>query len=69
MNVSWMCLWYAFDQAGFTQSVGAFIKRFMGILIFYTLMLHPDWLFSLLESVHVMGQQLTGIPLDPSFSH
>lgn len=66
INFAWMCLWYAFDKNCFTQSLSAFLKRFVGIMIFYTLMLNPNWLFSLLETVHVMGKTLTNLPLDPS---
>jgi P-type conjugative transfer protein TrbL len=66
LNVAWTCLWYAFDKSCLTHSLSAFIKHFMGILLFYTLMLHPNWLFSLLQSVEYMGKSLTGIPVDPS---
>jgi hypothetical protein len=65
LNVAWTCLWVAFDKSCLTQSLSAFLKHFMGILIFYTLMLHPNWLFSLLQSVESMGKSLTGIPVDP----
>ena len=66
LNVSWLCLWYAFDKDCFTKSLSSFLKRFMSMMIFYTLMLHPNWLLSLLTTSHFMGKAITHIPLDPS---
>lgn len=66
INLVWMTLWYAFDKQSIAESMPQFIKRFFTLSLFYTIMIHPHWLVSLLETSTSMGHQLTNLPLDPS---
>lgn len=66
INLVWMTLWYAFDKQSIAESMPDFIKRFFTLSLFYTIMIHPQWLMSLLETTTSMGHQLTQLPLDPS---
>jgi type IV secretory pathway TrbL component len=61
-----MTLWYAFDKSSFSESMPDFIKRFFLIALFYTIMINPQWLLSVLQTVEVMGKTLTHAPIDPS---
>lgn len=65
INLVWMAIWHAFDYDSFSQSIPSFIKKFFVISIFYTLMLHPDWLSQLLQTSEYMGGTLTKISLTP----
>jgi len=66
LNLLWLFLWYAFDKESIAQSLSDFIKRFFIMLLFYSIMLHPEWLFSIVESSQKIGQGLSKIPLHPS---
>ena len=66
INLVILCLWYAFDRESFTDGVGQFIRKFFGITLFYTLMMHHSWLLQLAESTTSMGKTLTGAEVDPS---
>lgn len=66
IQISWMCLWYAFDKQSFVESMSGFIKQFAGIALFYTLMLHHEWLIQLVKTSEVMGTTLTHLACDPS---
>lgn len=66
VNFIWLMLWYAFDKESLTQGLSHFIKRFFIVMLFYTIMLHPQWLLSVLQTVEHMGSQLTHQPIDPS---
>ncbi|MFZ0219061.1 MAG: hypothetical protein WAL30_02505 [Candidatus Aquirickettsiella sp.] len=65
INLVWMALWHAFDQDSFSQSMPAFIRKFFVIGVFYTIMIHPDWLTQLLQTAEFMGGTLTKISLTP----
>ena len=66
INFIWLCLWYAFDKESIPQALSAFLKKAFVIMLFYTFMLHPNWLMSVLKTSTFMGNKLTGIPMDPS---
>ena len=66
INITWMALWYAFDKQSISESMSSFIKKFAVIAIFYTIMTHPNWMLSVLDSVNVMGKELTHHDTDPS---
>ena len=65
INIVWMTLWYAFDQDSFSQAMSRFIKKFFVISIFYTVMIHPEWLTQWLQTILFMGGTLTKINLNP----
>lgn len=65
INLVWMALWHAFDQDSFSHSMPSFIKKFFVISVFYTIMLHPDWLTQLIQTSEYMGGTLTKISLTP----
>jgi P-type conjugative transfer protein TrbL len=65
INLIWMALWHAFDQDSFSQSMPGFIRKFFGIAVFYTIMIHPAWLQQLLQSAEFMGGTLTKTNLTP----
>jgi type IV secretory pathway TrbL component len=66
LNMGWLFLWYAFDKASITQGISAFLKRFFIVLLFYSIMVNPDWLKSIMTSSHTMGSLLVGAYVDPS---
>lgn len=66
INIVWMSLWYAFDNQSFSESMPSFLKKFSGIAIFFTIMIHPGWLGSVLDTVTVMGSEFTHQKTDPS---
>ena len=66
INFGWLCLWYAIDKESISKTMPSFLRQFFIILLFYTLMINPDWLLSILKTVEFMGQSVTGIPIDPS---
>lgn len=66
VNFTWLCLWYAFDKESIPKALSAFLKQAFVVMLFYTLMTRPDWLVSILKTSAYMGNQLTGIPIDPS---
>lgn len=65
INLVWMALWHAFDQEEFSRSLPIFIRKFFVISIFYTIMIHPEWLTQLLQTSEYMGGTLTKISLTP----
>ncbi len=65
INLVWMALWHAFDQDSFADSLPIFIKKFFAMTVFYTLMIHPDWLLELLKTAQFMGETLTQVHLTP----
>ncbi len=66
MNLIWLFLWNAFDRDSIVDSMGQFIRKFFVIALFYTIMLHHDWLLQILQSAQIMGGKLTGAQTDPS---
>lgn len=66
IHIVWLCLWHAFDRHSFSESTPDFIKKFFVITFFYTLMIHPEWLISVLQTAQWMGGTLTQTPIDPS---
>ena len=66
IHLVWMALWYAFDRHTLVETLSSFLKRFFVISFFYTLMIHPAWLGSVLYTVQAMGQTLVKAPIDPS---
>lgn len=65
INLVWMALWHAFDQDSFSHAMPIFIRKFFIISVFYTIMIHPDWLMQLLQTAEFMGGTLTKISLTP----
>lgn len=65
LNLVWMALWHAFDHEEFSRSLPIFIRKFFLISIFYTIMIHPEWLTQLLQTSEYMGGTLTKISLTP----
>ncbi len=66
VNLVWLALWYAFDRHALTETLPSFLKRFFVISFFYTVMIHPAWLTSILYTAQSMGQSLVHAPIDPS---
>jgi len=66
INIVWLALWYAFDRHALTETLPSFLKRFFVISFFYTVMIHPAWLSSILYTAQSMGQSLVHAPIDPS---
>ncbi len=66
MNLVWMFVWYAFDKESLLAGLSSFIKKFVVICIFFTIMVNPEWMVLVLKSVQSMGSQLTHAPIDPS---
>lgn len=66
INLVWLALWYAFDRHALAETLPAFLKKFFVISFFYTIMIHPAWLGSLLHTAQRMGQSLVHAPIDPS---
>lgn len=65
INLVWMALWHAFDQNSFSEAMPVFLRKFFVISIFYTIMIHPDWLTQLLQTAEFMGGTLSKISLTP----
>lgn len=65
-NVTWLCLWNAFDKEAISQGLSKYIKQMFVVGLFYTFMLHPNWIIQILKTSEYMGEKLTGIPIDPS---
>ncbi len=66
INLVWLALWYAFDRHALAETLPAFLKKFFAISFFYTIMIHPAWLGSILHTAQSMGQSLVHEPIDPS---
>lgn len=66
INMMWFWLWLAFEKGEFDQALVQFLKKFFITMIFYTLMMKHDWLFSLLSTAQDMGKTITGGECDPS---
>lgn len=66
INTVWLALWYAFDRHALTETLPSFLKKFFVISFFYTVMMHPAWLGSILHTAQSMGQSLVHAPIDPS---
>jgi P-type conjugative transfer protein TrbL len=66
INIVWLSLWYAFDKHSFSETIPSFIKRFFIIAFFYTIMMNPSWIMSILKTAQFMGSSLTHSPIDPS---
>lgn len=66
IQLVWMTLWYAFDRHAIAETLPSFLKKFFGITFFYTLMIHPAWLGSVLHTAQSMGNTLVHAPIDPS---
>lgn len=66
INVVWLALWYAFDRQALAETLPSFLKKFFVISFFYTVMIHPAWLRSILHTAQSMGQSLVHAPIDPS---
>jgi len=66
IQLVWMTLWYAFDRYAIAETLPSFLKRFFGITFFYTVMIHPAWLGSMLNTAQSMGNTLVHAPIDPS---
>ena len=61
-----MTLWYAFDRHALAETLPSFLKRFFVMSFFYTVMIHPAWLGSVLHTAQSMGNTLVHAPIDPS---
>jgi len=66
INLVWLALWYAFDRHALAETLPSFLKKFFVISFFYTVMIHPAWLGSVLHTAQSMGQSLVHAPIDPS---
>lgn len=66
ISIAWMCFWHAFDKHSLVETMPAFLKKITVILIFYSLILHPEWLTELLKTAGFMGKTLTHFDIDPS---
>src|SRR5262249_48546130 len=66
INVVWLALWYAFDRHALAETLPSFLKKFFVMSFFYTVMIHPAWLGSILHTAQSMGQSVVHAPIDPS---
>ncbi len=66
INITWMALWYAFDKDSMMSSMSDFLKKFIVAIIFYSIMVNPAFLTSLIITTTDMGKAMTGHPMDPS---
>lgn len=66
IQIVWMTLWYAFDRHALAETLPSFLKHFFIITFFYTVMIHPAWLGSVLHTAQTMGHTLVHAPIDPS---
>ena len=68
INITWICLWYAFDKDSLTAGMSDFLKKFTVAMIFYAIMVNPGYMGSLITSATQMGLDVTGQKnLDPSY--
>ena len=66
INCAWLFLWNAFDKQTLTHGISSFVKKYFVMLLFFTVMTHPNWLISMLETAIYMGKRTSGIAVDPS---
>lgn len=66
INLVWIGIWCAMDYGSLPEAFSAFLKKFFVTTVFYTIMMHPEWLLSVLSGSKEMGRQLNGSVLDPS---
>lgn len=66
INLVWIGIWCAMDYGSLPEAFSAFLKKFFVTTVFYTIMLHPEWLQSVMLGSDEMGRQLNGSTLDPS---
>lgn len=66
INVVWILMWHIIEKKGFEESFAEFSKKLVVAVIFLTILMHPEWAHSILESSKTMGSKLLGQPLDPS---
>ncbi|MGB6977200.1 MAG: type IV secretion system protein [Gammaproteobacteria bacterium] len=65
--IVWLCLWRAFDQNSFQESMPYFLKEFFIVSFFYTLMINcAPWLGSIVNTANEMGNTLVHGKVDPS---
>jgi P-type conjugative transfer protein TrbL len=65
--IVWLCLWKAFDQNSFQESLPSFLKEFFIVAFFYTIMINcGPWLGSIVSTATTMGSALTHTQVDPS---
>lgn len=66
INLVWICLWAAIDRSTISDAFSEFLKKFFVATVFYTILLHPEWLHSVMKGSDEMGKQLNNSVLDPS---
>ena len=66
INITWAAIWYAFDKDSMVSSMSSFLKKFTVAIIFYSIMVNPSFLTSLIVTTTDMGKTITGYPMDPS---
>lgn len=65
--IVWLCLWKAFDQNSFQESMPSFLKEFFIIAFFYTIMINcGPWLGSIVDTATTMGATLAHGKVSPS---
>ncbi len=68
INITWIALWYAFDKDSLAAGMSGFLKKFTVAMIFYTIMVSPQYMGSLIGSSTQMGLAITKqTSLDPSY--
>lgn len=67
INITWLALWYAFDKDSLAAGMSGFLKKFTVAIIFYCIMINPQYMSSLIDTSTQMGLGVTGQKsLDPS---
>ncbi len=67
INITWIALWYAFDKDSLAAGMSGFLKKFTVAIIFYCVMINPQYMSSLIDTSTQMGLGITGQKnLDPS---
>lgn len=67
ISLVWLCLWKAFDHHSFQDAMASFIKEFLIIAFFYTIMINAGpWLYSIVNTATAMSTTLAQQKVDPS---
>lgn len=67
ITIVWMCLWNAFDKSSFNESMASYLKEFVIITIFFTVMIYAnEYLKSVADTAKIIGAKLCNANIDPS---
>lgn len=66
LQLSWRGLQAAFSGQSLSDSLPPMLRELVVVGLFYTLMVHTDWLFQVISTVQTMGHHICQAPVDPS---